>query len=204
MYIIGILCVREDSVQEIPIIQRGLDQLGYAVHLEPMGTDVVSPNPGEYYYEKESVVLWLCRCYGDVGRCAQAAEAFVGAGADAIVAMTEVALQVAIAATEKARIPVVFTHITHERRAEKTIERLRRADRVTGVWDTWLETATNAWLSSLKSVPPPTAVHAIYNPDLLSAVAEAQALNKASESLGIRLICTRRAVPPRRKNKSRL
>src|SRR5512142_2663527 len=141
MYIIGILCLREDTVQEIPVIERALDQLGYAVHLEQMRTDTVSLDPGEYYYEKESVVLWLCRCYGDIGRCTQAAQAFVGAGVDAIIAMTDSALQVALEATETSQTPIVFTHITREPHTEKTIERLRHAGRVTGVWDTWLELA---------------------------------------------------------------
>ncbi len=188
MYIIGILCLREDSVQEIPVIERGLDQLGYAVHLEQMGKDAVSSNPGEYYYEKESVVLWLCRCYGEMGRCGQAAEAFTGAHVDAIVAMTDAALQVALAATKDTRIPVIFTHITHERRVEQTMEQLRRADRVTGVWDIWLELAQERLALITEVVPPPTAVHAIYNPALPAAVAEAEALKRASENLGIRLI----------------
>jgi ABC-type uncharacterized transport system substrate-binding protein/HAMP domain-containing protein len=188
MYIIGILCLREDTVPEIPVIERALDQLGYAVHLEQMRTDTVSPDPGEYYYEKESVVLWLCRCYGDIGRCTQAAQAFVGAGVDAIIAMTDPALQVALAATEASATPIVFTHITHEPRMEKAIERLRHADRVTGVWDTWLELAQERLSLITEVVPPPTAVHIFCNTELPSVVAEAQALQQASQPLGIRLI----------------
>ena len=159
-----------------------------AVHLEQMGTDAVSPDPGEYYYEKESVVVWLCRCYGDMGRCAQAAQAFVGAGVDAIVAMTDAALQVALAATEESKIPIIFTHITHESRVEKAVERLRRADRVTGVWDIWLELAHERLALITEVVPPPTAVHVVYNPELPSAVAEAEALKTASRALGVTLI----------------
>ena len=188
MYIIGILCLREDLIQEIPVIERGLDQLGYAVHLEQMGTDTVSPNPGEYYYEKESVVLWLCRCYGDIGRCKQATAAFVDARVDAIVAMTDEALQVALSATAEAGIPIIFTHITHERRVERTVEQLRKADRVTGVWDIWLEVAQERLALITEVVPPATAVHAVYNPNLPSVVAEVEALKRASAGLGVALI----------------
>jgi len=188
MYIIGILCLREDTVQEIPVIERGLNQLGYAVHLEQMRTDAVSLDPGEYYYEKEAVVLWLCRCYGDVGRCAQAAEAFASAGVDAVVAMTDAALQVALAATESSKTPIVFTHITQERQVEKTIERLRRADRVTGVWDVWLELAQERLALLTEAVPPPTAVHVFFNPGLPAVAEEAEVLKKASGPLGIGMI----------------
>ncbi len=188
MYIIGILCLREDTVQEIPVVERGLNQLGYAVHLEQMRTDAVSLDPGDYYYEKDSVVLWLCRCYGDIGRCTQAAQAFVGAGVDAIIAMTDAAMQVALAATEASRTPIIFTHITHEPHTEKTVERLRRADRITGVWDIWLELAQERLSLITEVVPPPTAVHIFCNPDVPSAAAEASTLQKAGESLGIRLI----------------
>ncbi len=188
MYVIGILCLREDTVQEIPVIERGLDQLGYAVHLEQMRTDAVSLDPGEYYYEKESIVLWLCRCYGDIGRCTQAAEAFVSAGVDAIVAMTETALQVALPAAEETKTPIVFTHITHEASTEKTIERLRRADRLTGVWDLWLELAQDRLALITELVPPPTTVHVFCNPELPTATAEADALKRAGERLSIKVI----------------
>src|SRR5512135_3064842 len=109
MYIIGILSFQEDTIQEIPIIERGLNQLGYAVHLEQMGTHTQSPDPGDYYYEKESVVLWLCRCFGDAERCQQAAEAFVSARVDAIVAMTDRALQAALQAAQGTSVPIVFS-----------------------------------------------------------------------------------------------
>ncbi len=187
MYIIGILCLREDTVQEIPVIEQGLNQLGYAVHLEQMRTDTVSPDPGEYYYERESVVLWLCRCYGDLGRCAQAAEAFVSAGVDAIVAMTDAALQTALAATEESKTPIIFTNITQERRAEKAVERLRKANRVTGVWDIWLASVQDRLALITEVVPPATAVHAVYNPDLPSAAAEAEALKRAGEALAVKV-----------------
>ncbi len=188
MYIIGILSFLEDSIHEIPIIERGLNQLGYAVHLEQMASHLQSPDPGEYYYEKESVVLWLCRCHGDVERCQKAAEAFVDCGVDAILAMTDTALHITLHATEEAKIPIVFTHITYEPRIEKEVERLRRSDRATGVWDIWLEIAEDRLALVTEVVPPANAVQAFYNPALPAVAAEAEALEKAGKSLGVRLI----------------
>ena len=188
MYIVGILSFLEDSIQEIPIIDRALVRLGYAVHLEQMGTDLQSPNPGEYYYERESVVLWLCRCYGDVERCQKAAEGFVASGVDAIVAMTGQALEAALQAAEESNVPIVFTHITRAPGIEKHVEQLRKADRVTGVWDFWPEIAEDRLGLITEVVPPVNAVHAFYNPDLPSVLAEARALERAGEHLDVRVM----------------
>ncbi len=188
MHIIGILSFLENSIHEIPIIERGLNRLGYAVHLEQMGTQAQSPDPGDYYYEKESVILWLCRCFGNVGRCEKAAEAFVAADVDAIVAMTDQDLQAALQATSGHSIPIVFTHITRERGGERQVEQLRMSDRVTGVWDIWPEIAAERLALITEMVPPASAVHAFYNPELPRVVAEARALEQASRDLGIRLV----------------
>jgi putative ABC transport system substrate-binding protein len=188
MYIIGVLSFFEQTIDEVPEIEQGLNHLGYAVHLEQMAFNLKSPKIGDYYYEKEAVILWLCRCFGDTARCRKAVEGFVEADVDAIVAMTRPAVDITLQATEDTGIPVIFTHVTREAETEIEFQRLHASGKVTGIWDIWLEMAEERLTLVTEVVPPPTTVHAIYNPRLVEVAVEADILRDAARKLGLELI----------------
>jgi putative tryptophan/tyrosine transport system substrate-binding protein len=187
MYIIGLLAFSEQVLDEVLELEQGLNQLGYAVHLEQMGFKLKSPNIGDYYYEKDSVILWVCRCFRDEQRCRNAIEGFIKTDVDAIVAMTKPALEIALQETQGSSIPIIFTHVTREPAEQAALELLRENGKVTGVWDTWLEMTEERLSLFPEIVPPPTAVHAIYNPDLPVIVAESDILRRAAYNLGLDL-----------------
>jgi signal transduction histidine kinase/ABC-type uncharacterized transport system substrate-binding protein len=188
MYIIGVISYIEDTIDEVRGIEDELNQRGYAVHLEQMGFNNQSPKIGDFYYQEEAVILWLCRCFGEVERCKIAIKAFIETDVDVIVAMTQKALDIALLTMEDSGIPIIFTHVTRESGTELELERLQKIGKVTGVWDVWLETA-EARLSLLSEVVPPTTkVHAVYNPDLPAVRAEAKILRKAAQNLNLELI----------------
>jgi putative ABC transport system substrate-binding protein len=187
MYIIGVLTYSEQVLDEVLELEQGLNQLGYAVHLEQMGFKLKSPNIGDYYYEKDSVILWVCRCFRDAQRCHNAVEGFIKTDVDAIVAMTRPALEIALQDTLETNIPIVFTHVTREPSEQAFFEQLQKNGKVTGVWDIWLEMTKERLSLFPEIVPPPTAVHAIYNPDLPVVVAEAKILREAARALELEL-----------------
>jgi putative ABC transport system substrate-binding protein len=188
MYIIGVLSFIEQTIEEVPEIEQGLNHLGYAVHLEQMAFNLKSPKIGDYYYEKDAVILWLCRCFGDISRCRKAMEGFVAADVDAIVAMTRPAVDIALQAAGDTEIPVIFTHVTREPGTEVEFQRLHDCGKVTGIWDIWLEMAEERLALITEVVPPPTTVHAVYNPRLVEVAAEAEILREAAINLGLHLI----------------
>jgi putative ABC transport system substrate-binding protein len=187
MYIIGVLAYSEQVLDEVLELEQGLNQLGYAVHLEQMGFKLKSPNIGDYYYEKDSVILWVCRCFRDPQRCQNAVEGFIKTDVDVIVAMTRPALEISLQETQDSGIPIIFTHVTREPTEQAFLEQLREIGKVTGVWDIWLEMTEERLSLFPEIVPPPTAIHAIYNPDLPVVVAEADILRQAAKNLGLKL-----------------
>ena len=188
MYIIGILSFTEETIDEAPEIEQELSKLGYVVHLEQMGIKIQTPTIGDFYYEEEAIILWLCRCFGDVKRCEKAVESFIDVGVNAIVAMTRPALDIAIQATEGINIPIIFTHITREPNVVTELEQLHKKERLTGVWDIWPDIAEERLSLITELVPTPTTVHAVYNPDLPSVAIEAQILYEAAKNLNIQLL----------------
>ena len=188
MYIIGLLSFTEDTIGEIPEIEQELNQLGYAVHLEQMGINMQSPKIGDFYYEEGSVILWLCRCFGDAERCERAAEAFIDTGVDAILAMTRQALDISFRVANGTGTPILFAHVTRDPQTVSELERLQKIEKVTGVWDSWLEIAEQRLALITEVVPPPTTVHAVYNPNLPAVVAEADLLRRSAKSLNLQLI----------------
>lgn len=188
MYIIGMLFLTEQTIDEIPEVEQELNQLGYAVHLEQMGANVQSPQIGDYYYEKESIIIWLCRCFGDLARCQRAVESFIKADVEMIIATTRPALDIAIQATEEIDIPVVFTHVTQELETAIELKQLQNNRQVTGIWDVWLETSEERLSLLTEIVPPPTTIHAIYNPILPVVKAETDILLKTAQTLNLKLI----------------
>ena len=187
MYIIGIIAFSEQSIAEVQEIESGLNKLGYAVHLEQMGFYMKPPQLGDFYYEKESVVIWLCRCLEDVERCKNAAARFVEADVDAVVAMSRPAFEVALQDLG-AETPILFMNITREPSAVSELAQLQRRRKVSGVWDTWLELARDRLALITELVPTPTTVHAVYNPDLPAVNAEADILRQAAPELNLKLI----------------
>ena len=187
MYIVGIIAFSEQSIAEVQEIEQGLNKLGYAVHLEQMGFYMKPPQLGDYYYEKESVVIWLCRCLGDVRRCQDAAARFVEAGVDAVVAMSRPAFDVALQMLD-AETPIVFTNITRQPATVRDLESLQHERKFTGIWDTWLELARERLSLITELVPTPTTVHAVYNPDLPAVLAEVDILSKAAPEFNLKLI----------------
>lgn len=188
MYIIGVISFIEDTIDEVRGIEDELNQRGYAVHLEQMGFNIQSPKIGDFYYQEEAIILWLCRCFGDVERCKIAIDAFIETDVDVIVAMTQKALGIALLITEDTGIPIIFTHVTRESETEIELDHLHRIGKVTGVWDVWLETAEERLSLLSEVVPPPTKVHAVYNPDLPAVRAEAKILRKAAQNLNLEFI----------------
>ena len=188
MYIVGVLSFIEQTINEVPEIEQALNQLGYAVHLEQMGINTLSPKIGDYYYEQGSIILWLCRCFGDSERCKIAVKVFIEAGVDAIVAMTRMALDIALDAANEADTPILFTHVTREPETVIELEFLQKTDKVTGVWDPWLEIVEERLSLITEVVPPPTTVHVICNPNLPAVITEAGLLRKAAKSLNLKLI----------------
>lgn len=188
MYLIGILSFTEEFIDEAPEIEQELSKLGYVVHLEPMGNKIQSPSIGDFYYEEDAIILWLCRCFSDTKRCEKAVESFIEAEVDAIIAMTRPALDIAVQATESSDIPIIFTHITRESNVVNDLEQLQKKDRITGVWDIWPDIAEERLSLITELVPPPETVHAVYNPNLPSVTVEAQILSKAAMNLNLQLI----------------
>ena len=187
MYIVGVLSFIEDTIDEVRKIEDELNQLGCAVHLEQMGFNLKSPAIGDFYYEEDAVILWLCRCFGDIERCKKAISAYIENDVNIIVAMTRQALELTLNDSENSDIPIIFTHVTREPAVETNLNRLHTTGKVTGVWDIWLEIAEERLALITEVVPPPTTVHAVYNPDLPAVNAEAMILRKAARNLNLEL-----------------
>jgi len=187
MYIIGVLAYSEQVLDEVLEIEQGLNQLGYAVHLEQMAYKLKPPKIGDYYYEKDSVILWVCRCFRDEQRCRNAIEGFIRTDVDAIVAMTKPALEIALQDTQASSIPIIFSHVTRSASEETALDKLRVNGKVTGVWDIWLELTEDRLSLISEIVPPPTAVHAIYNPNIPVVAEEADILCQAGSKLGLKV-----------------
>jgi ABC-type uncharacterized transport system substrate-binding protein/HAMP domain-containing protein len=187
MYIVGVISFIEDTIDEVRKIEDELNQLGCAVHLEQMGFNLKSPEIGDFYYEEDAVILWLCRCFGDIERCKKAISAYIENDVNIIVAMTRQALELTLNDSENSDIPIIFTHVTREPEVEIKLNQLHTIGKVTGVWDIWLETAEERLALISEVVPPPTTVHAVYNPDLPAVNAEAMILRKAAQNLNLEL-----------------
>jgi ABC-type uncharacterized transport system substrate-binding protein/HAMP domain-containing protein len=188
MYIIGVLSFYEETIDEVRELEEELNQSGYAVHLEQMGFNTQSPEIGDFYYEEEAIILWLCRCYGDADRCNVAVNSFIETGVNIIVAMNRKALDIALLKTDGLNIPIIFSHVTREQKTKNKFEQLRKLGIVTGVWDVWLEIAVERMSLLTEVVPPPTAVHAFYNPETPAVMAEVNILREASSDLNLDLI----------------
>jgi len=187
MYIVGVISFIEDTIDEVRKIEDELNKLGFAVHLEQMGFNLESPEIGDFYYEEGAIILWLCRCFGDIERCKKAISAYIENDVNIIVAMTRQALELTLNDSENSDIPIIFTHVTREPEVEIKLNQLHTIGKVTGVWDIWLEIAEERLALISEVVPPPTTVHAVYNPDLPAVNAEAMILRKAAQNLNLEL-----------------
>ncbi len=201
MYIIGILSFTEESIDEVPEIEQELHNLGYVVHLEQMGNKIQTPSIGDFYYEEDAIILWLCRCFGDTKRCEKAVESFTEAGVNAIVTMTRPALDIALRGTEGIDIPIIFTHITREPNVVNELERLRKKGKLTGVWDIWLDIAEERLSLISELVPTPDTVHGVYNPNIPSVDIEAHTLSEAAKKLNINIVLHEAYTPEEVKEK---
>jgi ABC-type uncharacterized transport system substrate-binding protein/HAMP domain-containing protein len=188
MYLIGVLSFTDDTIGEIPEIEQELNQLEYAVHLEQMRINIRSPKIGDFYYEKGAIILWLCRCFGDAERCERAVEAFIETGVDAILAMNRMAFDITCQVASGTGVPIIFAHITRDPESVTQLEQLQKTYKVTGVWDSWLDNAEERLALITEVVPPPTTVHAVYNPNLPTVVAEADLLRRTAKNLNLQLI----------------
>jgi signal transduction histidine kinase len=188
MHLIGVLSYTENSIGELPEIEQELNQLGYAVHLEPMRANMQSPTIGDFYYEEGAIILWLCRCFGDPERCEKAVNVFMENAVDAILAITNVAVDIANGMVGRTGIPIIFMHVTRDPETIAEMERLHINEKITGVWDSSLEIAEERLGLITELVPTPTTVHAIYNPNIPAVVAEMDLLRKSAAHLNVQLV----------------
>ena len=188
MYLVGILALTDQALGDVSDFEQALDRQGYPVHLEQMGYNLQTAQVGDYYFDPDAVILWLCRCYGDRDRCHEGVERFIDIGVDLIVATSPLAFEVALTTTGGQSIPIVFTNMPYPPVEERIIELLKRSPPVTGVRDIWLDIAEERLALVTEIVPAPTTVHTFFNPDLPSSIAEVRTLEGAAERLDLRLI----------------
>lgn len=186
MQIIAVIAYTDNILTDISEFKSALERLGYTVHLEQLGYNLRSMQIG--YFEEDSLLLWLGRCYGDLGRCQEIAAYYAQAEPDVIVAMQGPAIRAVLDSSPIAETPVVFTHI-----ADPYIEGFLHHDdkirqRLTGVCDSSLDSSVERLKLLAYLVPAPTMVHVFADPgDLVSAV-EVDRLRDTGASIGIDLI----------------
>ncbi|MGD0750600.1 MAG: ABC transporter substrate binding protein [Anaerolineales bacterium] len=153
-----------------------------------MGSKLQTTKLGDFYYEENAILIWLCRCYKDRERCQEAIERYMEAGVSLIVTMTAPALEVALASSVDSGIPLIFTHISKLQIEEFKSRGLITAGRVTGICDIWQDMVGERLALLTQVTPPLNVVHSFYNPQLLVAVTEMERLRRASNELGLELI----------------
>jgi putative ABC transport system substrate-binding protein len=188
MHMIGVVAFSEQVLDQVIELEKTLDRMGYPVHIEQMGYRLQTTKLGDYYYEENAILLWLCRCYGDRERCREAVERYVETGVSLIIAMTVPALEVTLATSADSGIPIVFTNVSKPEAEEFKSRGLPSASRMTGICDIWLDMVGERLALLLQVVPPLTVVHSFYNPELPVALTEADELRRASKQLGLKLI----------------
>ncbi len=184
MRVVGLVAFEERVLGDVAAFATELGHLDYPVHLEQMAYDIDKARIGDYYYEEDALLLWLCRCYEDRERCRLAIDKFVHLEVDLIVAMTPPALKMALAATRERAVPILFTHVTYPPLDAELRASMETHGGVTGVRDVSLEVVEERLALIDDVVPTPTTVHSFYNPDRPAAEAEALALQEAGVRLG--------------------
>jgi ABC-type uncharacterized transport system substrate-binding protein len=187
MYIIGVISFFEDTIDEIRGIEDGLNQLGYATHLEQMGLKILSKKIGDYYYEEDAIILWLCRCFGDMDRCNIAIDAFIENRVDAIITMSYTALDLTLSKLEDIPIPILFLNVTCNVKIEERLTIEHKRGKLSGVWDIWSEIVAERLSLLTEVVPPPTTIHVFFNPELPEVADEVNELRRATHQLNIKL-----------------
>jgi len=186
MNIVGVLCFSDEILADVTELRLALERKGYTVHLQQIGYGLHSMESG--YYEEGSLVLWLGRCFGDVGRSREIVEKYLQAEVDVILAMQAPALRVALEASEESSIPVVFSHII-DTQAEGLTELITGACiKVTGLCDAYLEASAERLGLLAQVVPAPTSVHALVDKTLPTATAETDFLISTAEKLGFQMV----------------
>ncbi len=185
MRVMGLVGFEERVLGDVAAFETELSHLDYPVHLEQMGYDIDKARIGDYYYEEDALLLWLCRCYEDRERCRLAVDKFVDLEVDLIVAMTPPALKMALAATRESAVPILFTHVTYPSLDADLRASMETGGRVTGVRDVSLEVVEERLALIDDVVPTPTTIHSFYNPGRPAAKAEAVALQEAGVRLGL-------------------
>jgi hypothetical protein len=94
MKIVGVLCFSDEILADVTEVRLALERKGYTVHLQQIGHGLRSMESG--YYEEGSLVLWLGRCYGNLGRCREIADKYIQEDVDVILAMQAPALKAAL------------------------------------------------------------------------------------------------------------
>lgn len=185
MHIVGVIAFTENNLSEIAELETSLRFLGYPVHLEQMGYTIETAHIGDYYYEKDAILLWLCRCYGDQDRCRQSTERFVLEQVDIIVTTSEQALKIVLSDTTGTGIPVVFTHASQA--ATASIPDGSAGRTVTGVRDDWLEVVEEKMACAMEIVPTPTTLHMFYSADSPITRQETDRLRRIAKTMSLKL-----------------
>lgn len=188
MHTIGVIAFSEQVLADVSQLEMALSRLDYPVRIEQMGEQLQSSRLGDYYYEENAILLWLCNCYNDWERGRVAVERFIEEGVDAMIAYTLPALEIALTTEVESKIPVLFSRISRPQLDDLIKKDLSYKNRIAGVCDIWLAMVEERLSLAAEIVPPPTTVHSFYNPDLPIAVQECEELRRASQRLGLQLV----------------
>ncbi|RPI33082.1 MAG: hypothetical protein EHM70_07130, partial [Chloroflexota bacterium] len=186
MHILGVLAYDDSVLGEVTELQMALERKGYTVHLEQLGQ---ATHPAGFgYFEEDSLILWLGRCYNDPARCQEIAAKYVEAGTDLIVAIKPQAVIAALETTSNAQTPIVFMKVSDPLLEGLPIDSEGVRERLTGVCDSWQNLSSERLSLLTQVVPAPSTVHIFTDTSKPICADEFQRLSSAAGQLGIELI----------------
>jgi putative ABC transport system substrate-binding protein len=186
MRTLGILAYDDSVLGDVTELRLTFERLGYTVHLEQLGRNLHSTEFG--YFEEDSLLIWLGRCYNDSLRCQEIAAKYAQSGIDLIVAMKAPAVQAALDATADTSTPVVFSNVCDPVLEGLSVNSSGEGERLTGVCDSWLELSCERLLLLGRVVPSPIAIHILSDLTVPTQSAEVQQLSVTAKKLGMELI----------------
>ncbi len=188
MHTIGVVAFTEHGLYEVADLETGLSRAGYPVHIEPMRGKPQSTQLTDFYYEENAILLWLCRCYGDLERCHEAIECFVDAKVDLIITMAPEAFSQAVNLVGTSGIPIIFTHLSKSQYREYISKVATPVKAITDVFDTWEDIVEERVALFTEVVPTPKTIHTIYDPDNPHLLQELENLRLGTQGLGLNLV----------------